>query len=184
MKRVIAISTAALGCIVLVGCGSQPSPKDVAQSFVSNVQNGDWTKIPPLEQNPNSGTSQPTGVAADILKKDKFQVGDESVNGNSATVDVKVTSPDMSQMVSSMLGDALANAFSGGNSTDSNAQMDQDMEKQLNSSSLQMDTTDVQLNMVKTSDGWKVASNNTQFMSAIVGGLDKLANAFSSSSNN
>jgi hypothetical protein len=179
-KRLAAIASVALLGAVLSGCSSQPSPEDVAKQFVSDLQNGKWDDAQSLVANPNKDVQKPDETALAIFKKDKFEVGQATINGNNASVSVHVTSPDMTQIVRGMLGDAIANALTGG--TNDNATFTKDLENRLNSSSVPMTSSDVHLNLVKTDQGWKISSDNMEFMSAAVGHLDQFANLGSNNS--
>jgi hypothetical protein len=181
-KRILTVSSTVLFSIALVGCSSQPSPGKLAQSFVDAIQSGNWNDVQSYEQNP-SKSSQPNGVALEVLKKDSFKVGSASVNGNTATVDVQVTAPDMAQIMKTMLGTALANALTGNSQGNSDSAMTKELETELSSKSLAMTTSDVKLNMVKTDSGWKVSSNNDDFLSAITGHIDQLKSASNSNNN-
>lgn len=172
-KRVLVGSLFVVGTL-LVGCSSEPSPKSVVQSFVSAVKTGDLASAQQYEGNPDKSATAPDEATKDILKHDKFQIGTVTVNGNNATADVTITAPDMTQIARQMIGNALANAFTGNSVDSSNDAMSKELEQALNSKSLQMTTSDVKLDLVKADSGWKVISDNKEFMSAAIGHLDKL----------
>lgn len=183
MKKVV-LSVGALIVLSLsvVGCSSGPSPKEVSQNFVKDLEKGDLKDARTYLVNQNANIQGGNEKLVDsIYSKMSVAFGDEKINGDHATVAAKVTSLDLTKIAASalqnMMGIAFASALGGGgqsSQTDTEKMAEQYMENAMNDPNVPKTTTDTQINLVKDKDGkWKIDTNNDEFVSAMIGNVDK-----------
>lgn len=184
MKRVILGALLLMSSISLVGCSSGASPKEVSQNFVNDLEKGNLSdaKTMTINQSTSNLDLKDEKIADTIYSKMSADFGNETINGDHATVDVKVTSLDITKIMASTLqsaiGSVFANAFSGSSDNTNNQNMvEQTFEKEISDPNAPKTTTDTQINLVKDKNGqWKIDSNNDAFVSALTGNVAKVLN--------
>lgn len=183
------ISTFVTGCAKKV-----MSPETVVKTYFSELKTGETTKAADLVIAMDSGTSSDSSSSAtaesDSLYKAMFSKidaeteGKAKINGNTATVKVKITAPDMKKImtneISKMFSDALANAFSSSStsSEDTNTQMAVDVTKELSQPDVALTSTEMDVQLKKQNGQWKIESSKN-FEDAVTGGLYSFSESLS-----
>lgn len=187
MKRLWAIIVMTWMLPMLAGCSIGQSPKEVANNFLTAVQKADFDQASTWVESKDTTSElqkakDPDGekLAKVMLGKMTFELGKEEQNGDKATVEAKITSLDMGRIVAGAMKDIMAMAFATAFSNDPEKdKKTQEIAKQyfmnaINDPNAPKTTTDVKINLVKTQDGWKVARDNKELMSALIGNADKI----------
>ena len=210
-------------CLALAACGSQaPTPKQTVESALKAVTTHDYEAlkgyyagdVDKLTQEATEAGQQ-QGVAApselteeqqarvkavfDKLVEFDYTVGEETIDGDTATVNVTFTNYDVGTLAASVLQETLSTAFAqafSGEEADEAAVADSmiaSMEKATQDMGEKNVTKEAQVKLVKESDGtWKLASFEddseyaSQLVNAMFGGVvdkmtswaDELTNAF------
>lgn len=180
----VGLSVAVVGCGNAAGTGAnkQVSPKEITQEYFTDLQKGDLEQARALSEDPSFGGRMTEKDAKDpgmkqaknITSHMKADVGAEQVNGDNATVDVKLTALDMTKImgdtVRGLIGDALSSAL-----TDQKGQDDSDkkaeahLEQAIQDPNAPTVTSDIQVKLVQTKDGWRVSKDNGQLVQAMFG---------------
>lgn len=183
MRKIIVVMLVLLLTVFVAGCGKSPST--VTGEFLAAMKVADFEKAAL-----NAEVSDKNTVAGEflsdeksekygklILSKASYVVGEEKIEGDKATVKVKVTAIDMvrvaTKAMSELMPMAFASAFSGDDEESKkkmDAMMDQYFENSIADPEAPKVTKEVDVNLVKTKDGWKVAKDNEQLFDAYVGG--------------
>lgn len=194
MKKLLAlIMVVGLSIGVLAGCSN---PKDTVQDFLTAIQKGDFEKASTFVENKDNGyefgklnetTDGIDGKAifSAIAKSYKFEKPVEvSKKNDTAEVKVKITSVDMSVVMTKTIGEIMPVAFANAFSQDkeqSDKAMQQMMAstfiKNLSDKDAAMATREVTLNLKKDKDGnYKIVSdeNLTEAMLANAKSVDKI----------
>lgn len=216
LKRMALVALTVLGCCVLLAGCSAPTPSQTADSFLQAMKAQDTESIAKyyagdasdlagswLNESVGSdidGSKDLTESEKAVMQKfaDKlcdfdYQLGDEKIDGDNATVDVTVSTYDFGEAVDNALNDylekALTQAFSGKelSTAESNKIFYKAFDKQLDKLTDKSVQTDAQLSLAKGDDGsWKVSELDSGAVNALTGQLvDKVQEyekAFSGSS--
>ncbi len=216
LKRIILVALTVVGCCVLLAGCSSTTPSQTADSFLQAMKAQDTESMAKYYSGDASdlaGSWLNESVGGDIdgsgdLTDDEkavmqkfagklcdfdYELGDEKVDGNNATVNVSVTTYDFGEAVDNALKDyleeALAQAFSGKelSTAKSNKIFYKAFGKQLDKLTDKSVQTDAQLSLTKGDDGsWKVSELDNDAVNALTGQLlDKVQEyekAFSGSS--
>lgn len=216
LKRIILVALTVVGCCVLLAGCSSTTPSQTADSFLQAMKAQDTESMAKYYSGDASnlaGSWLNESVGGDIdgsgdLTDDEkavmqkfagklcdfdYELGDEKVDGNNATVNVSVTTYDFGEAVDNALKDyleeALAQAFSGKElfTAKSNKIFYKAFGKQLDKLTDKSVQTDAQLSLTKGDDGsWKVSELDNDAVNALTGQLlDKVQEyekAFSGSS--
>ena len=196
-KIVVAFITIALSVFGCFACGcSQQTPSDVTSGLLSAMQNGDSEKISkycnnininysPADKN-NNLTKEQQDVVDDFVNKARdfnYKVVSETVDGDSATVDVEINTYDFGDMfkeaIGEYIGQALGYAFAG-NATEEKLtglfidiigeKMEGMTEKNYNKT--------ITFALTKSDNVWKVNEVNDSHFDAITGGLYSVVKNF------
>ncbi|WP_416829185.1 hypothetical protein [Ectobacillus polymachus] len=194
MKKLLAlIMVVGLSIGVLAGCSN---PKDTVQEFLTAIQKGDYEKASTFVEKKDNGyefgklnetTDGIDGKAIfnAIAKSYKFEKPVEvSKKNDTAEVKVKITSVDMSVVMTKTIGEIMPVAFASAFSQDkeqSDKAMQQMMAstfiKNLSDKDAAMATREVTLNLKKDKDGnYKIVSdeNLTEALLANAKAVDKI----------
>lgn len=123
MKKIISILVTSMLTLGLVGCGSQ-SPKNTVKNYFENLKKGNFQNVETLlgenasESGENNQSSEEINKKlAELIKKTTYKINSEEINGDSATVNVKVNGPDIGSIIGKYMQEsisiALSQAFSG-----------------------------------------------------------------------
>lgn len=171
-KRIATIMILFALIIGVCGCGTK-SPSDTVKNYFEQVkkgENGDATQL--LDetfkntQNKESKLSdESTKKIIGTMEKLTYTINSESVNGDSATVNVKVNGPDMSKVMAEFIqkafSNALAQSFSGkqANDEDNNKLYDNILKECLDNVTYGDRTGDISLKKI---DGqWKITNDDS-----------------------
>lgn len=167
-------------------CSSGPSPTDVSKGFLGALKEANYekagsyvdksdtsvikSKIPGKDENSEK-------IGKIMLSKFTFEVGESKIDGDKATVKVKITSLDMVRIVSKTMSEimplAFASAFSSNGQQNINNLLEQHILNSMSDPKAPMTTTDTIINLIKTKDGWKIAQDNDELFNAITGNVMK-----------
>lgn len=153
----------------LAGCGvGAPAPVSVANSFFKAVRAADWDTVEKLSNGNNIGAfSRPPGEKERIVKalvsKMNFKVGPAVINGNQAEVKFDLTMPDVEQLMTRFVQEALplaVTAVASENTTEEQArQMVEDKFIEiLNDPKMPKTTYPGVARLEKGAGGWKVVA--------------------------
>lgn len=187
MKRFVAIILMLFLLPGLYGCSVGESPKDVANNFLTALQQTDFEKASALVENAEMANEFQQAMDAEegkaakaMLSKIAFELGKAEESEDKATVEAKITSLDVGRIVANLMKELMpmtfASVFSDEPDTEEKTQeaVDQYIMNAINDPNAPKTTTEVKINLVKTKDGWKIAEDNEKMLSALVGNVDKL----------
>lgn len=183
VKRILALLLIALMSVTLVACGGakEPSPSDaVKEQLEAKRSELDTSEIGAFFE---EGAEVPEELKAELttflerLKGFDFEVTGEKIadDGQSATVDVKITTYDfgkaMSESIGDILGSVFATVFSGGTPDESTVM--HEMVKALNAPDKKEYSKTVAIECTKEDDKWIAEiDDNADLMDAVTGGLE------------
>ncbi|WP_170085148.1 hypothetical protein [Kyrpidia spormannii] len=128
--------------------------------------------------NPTDPTT--TEMAKSLLTKMTFELGEENISGDKATVSAKITTLDLGRIVANSMKDLFSMALAQAFANDPSAKQQNEAMAQrilinaMNDPNAPKTTSDVKINLVKTKDGWKIATDNKDLFSALTGRADQL----------
>lgn len=184
----------------LAGCAG-PSPTDTTQQFLDGLKNDDMESIQgAYAGDPNQtfeswgssaedeSTSNDGGVTStemkDLIDNDlipkmrefDYELSNEQINGDVATVDVKITTYALGDALSSFMSEYISQAFTLAFSQPSDEQMNQLATSIFSSKIKSMDksyTDTVTVNLSKQDNAWKVDAINadSDIADALLGGM-------------
>lgn len=190
------------------GCGG-PTPTQTADTFLTAVKAGDAETIKTVYEGETFDVlavldeeSEGDSSDEDIMKDDKlvdmllekmldfdYELSNEKIDGDKATVDVKITTYNIGNAFTAFMTDYFTQAFALAFSDASDEQMEElantIFETKMNELKDKDYSETVTLNLVNKDDGWKIVKikNGGDFYNAISGGLVKafenLEDAFS-----
>lgn len=173
--------------IFVAGCFGA-SPETVTQDFLTAFKASDFEKAASYAVTQNASKIE-TDMAKDedgerigklILSNTSYEVGKAVKEGDKAKVSVKVTAVDMVRIATKAMSELMPLAFAAAFSETDNNEMDAMMNQYLENSILDPQapkvTTDVNVNLVKTNNGWKIAEDNDDLFNAITGNAAKAFN--------
>ncbi|SFD17029.1 DUF5105 domain-containing protein [Clostridium uliginosum] len=119
-KKVISIAILLILVIGVCGCGSK-TPSDTVKNYLEQVkkgENGEFKNLlnKSLEETENEKkdklSDESTKKIIGNMKKLTYTINSENINGDSATVNVKVNGPDMSKVMADFMQKAFSTALS------------------------------------------------------------------------
>jgi Asp-tRNA(Asn)/Glu-tRNA(Gln) amidotransferase B subunit len=166
----------------ITACSAGPSPTDVSKGFLGALKESNFEKAGSYVA--KSDTSEIKAkipenseekVSKLMLSKFAYEVGESTVDGDKATVKVKITSLDMVQIASNIMRDMIPLAFATSFSNSENKNMDNLMEQQMlnrmSDPNAPRATTETIINLTKTKEGWKIGQGNDELFNAITGNI-------------
>lgn len=178
VKKVIAVSVAVLTAgVMLYGCaGETSSPKTVVNDYFKGISKGDDKNVTELlseapvdfnqglVKSSDENIKKAQKIIVDNFKKITWTTGEEKIEGDKATVDVKVKGPNMMKALESYISKALEEglkaAFSGEELTTEkteemvNKMLVEAMEK------METDEREGKISLVKKEGQWKIEQNS------------------------
>ena len=199
IKKALVLSMALVLCFVFYGCGKEEeSPTKVADEFLKSIKNSDQDAIKKvykgkafdpfaalkLFEDDNESGSPDSYVSKDLLPKAKefdYKISEEKIDGDKATVNLKITSYNIAGFMVNWITDYMQTASEQfADSTPDDSQMEQMLKESYENqkSTLKKDLKkDVKLNLVKDDGKWKVNTlkKHDELFNAINGGVIDLS---------
>lgn len=187
----LCVSTALTGCIK-----KTQTPEEVVKSYFAAFKTNDTAAmeklIIPMD---SSSSSSSTSSSADsdamfkaLYAKVEGQIEEKAkISGDTASVKVKITAPDMKKIMSNEISKAFSqaftNAFSGSSasSEDTDAQMTKNVTSDLSQADVALTTTEMNIQLTKKNGKWMIQSSQN-FADAMTGGLYSVGQSLSGSS--
>lgn len=207
-KLVLALVTALVACLCLIAlpaCTSEPSPSDVTKSaldamkaqdadalaqYYSGNTDGIQEQLDALaseadgSENPDAQATAMSSLMQKIYDFD-YTIGEETIEGDTATVNVSITTYDLGTAFKTAMGNyistALGMAFAGASQEEMEAALYEGLQSELDSLTEKDYTADVNLTLTKTDNGWMLDALSDEATDALTGGLESAANEVSES---
>lgn len=202
MKRKVFISILCIVCFVAAACSSTKKPSAVTEEFISAIKSKDSEKMKSLSLQDDVkdevsdtieeilgdiGTEDSEDESARLFMEKLFDfdytVGQETIDGDNATVEVSFKTYDFYAMLGNYIekafSKALELAFSGASEEEISALGTQLIEEELEALIGKDREATSTLNLVKTNGEWKVTQldENSEFLDAMFGGLFSIVNS-------
>lgn len=193
MLKKAALSLALAASVALVGCGSEEAapekeaaqeqaeqtPTQVVDLYLAAMKKGDMVgaekySVEKMTDEQKAVFEQaPPEVTSAMFSQLEADVSNEQINGDKATVDVKLTAVDFMKATQEMMSAAMEAAMSGDTGGKTQEQLQAEMQEKMLASLKDPNspkvTSDVTLHLEKTADGWKVSANNEALAGAMFG---------------
>ncbi len=167
LKKISIAMALMLSVTTFYGCKSN-SPSDTVKTYLDGIKNADEKTISTLldeveKENEDTQSNSYKKVVSEI-QKITYTINSESVDGDKATVNVKINGPDIAgvvaQSIQKMFTSALSQAFSGTEMTEEeqNKLYDDIMLECLNEVKFTDRTGDITLE--KSDNEWKITDEN------------------------
>lgn len=208
MKKIVPIVVAALAmCLCLAflpACSSQPSPSEVTKSaldafkaqdtetlakyYSGNVE--DMTSQIEAAANSNGEEASDAQSALESTMMQKmldfdYTLGEETIEGDTATVGVSLTTYDMGTALGNALtnyiSNAFAAAFSGAGQDELEDMFYQELQSELEALTDKSYTADFDVTLTKGESGWMLDAFSDEATNAFSGGMMDAANSVSES---
>lgn len=204
MKKIIALILSLTLCFSLTGCGS-PSPTKITTTFLDAVKAQDAASVEKVYL----GDSDDVNTSDEIVDEDTseeseteieqklgtameeklfafdYEVSNEVIDGDKATVDVTITTYDMGMATTSALGEYMSQAIGLAFAGASEEQMENlSMKLFLDKISALTEkdyTKTVKVHLEKVDDEWRLSkfSDDEPIVDALSGGMQSAVNNFS-----
>ncbi|WP_291648074.1 hypothetical protein [Clostridium sp.] len=165
LKRISIIMTLVLSITAFYGCKSkEPSPSDTVKTYFDEIKSADEATISTLLSNVKETDTNSSKKMITEIQKLTYTINSESIDGEKATVNVKVNGPDMAAVIATsiqeMFTSVFSQAFSGTEMTEAeqNKLYDDIMVKALDGVTFTDRTGDITLE--KSENGWEITSAN------------------------
>lgn len=165
LKRISIIMTLVLSITAFYGCKSKdPSPSDTVKTYFDEIKGADEATISTLLSNVEETDTNSSKKMITEIQKLTYTINSESIDGEKATVNVKVNGPDIAAVIATsiqeMFTSVLSQAFSGTEITEAeqNKLYDDIMVKALDGVTFTDRTGDITLE--KSENGWEITSDN------------------------
>lgn len=165
LKKISIIMTLVLSITAFYGCKSkEPSPSDTVKTYFDEIKGADEATISTLLSNVEETDTNSSKKMITEIQKLTYTINSESIDGEKATVNVKVNGPDMAAVIATsiqeMFTSVLSQAFSGTEMTETeqNKLYDDIMVKALDGVIFTDRTGDITLE--KSENGWEITSDN------------------------
>lgn len=165
LKKISIIITLVLSITAFYGCKSkEPSPSDTVKTYFDEIKGADEATISTLLSNVEETDTNSSKKMITEIQKLTYTINSESIDGEKATVNVKVNGPDMAAVIATsiqeMFTSVLSQAFSGTEMTEAeqNKLYDDIMVKALDGVTFTDRTGDITLE--KSENGWEITSDN------------------------
>lgn len=165
LKKISIIMTLVLSITAFYGCKSKElSPSDTVKTYFDEIKGADEATISTLLSNVEETDTNSSKKMITEIQKLTYTINSESIDGEKATVNVKVNGPDMAAVIATsiqeMFTSVLSQAFSGTEMTEAeqNKLYDDIMVKALDGVIFTDRTGDITLE--KSENGWEITSDN------------------------
>lgn len=200
---IIAVVSALVIACAIAGCSSSPTPTQTADTFLKAIQNADTESASKVysgsidvgelsgfgsaASTSSSGSTDEASESTQLgqetlealyskIRSFTYEVSDEKIDGDKATVDVKITAYDLggviSDFYSSYMQKALTLAFAGASDDQLTMLAEKELSSAIDNAEMGKEKT-VQLTMTKKDGTWMVddLSGQEDFTDALLGGL-------------
>lgn len=195
-KLAVCVTICLVAVFALCGCGG-PTPTETADTFLSAVKSGDTETIKTVydggsfnllsavedEEAEEGDEAEDDNYFEEILlpklQDFNYELSNEKIDGNKATVDVKITTYDIGSAFSSFMSEyftqALTLAFDGASEEQIEKLANTLFETEINKLKKRTYSETVTLDLVKKDDTWKVAAvdGDSSFLNALTGNMIK-----------
>lgn len=191
MKRKILCVLAA--CVfILTGCMFSPSPDRVVKSYLDAVKSYDTNSMKSLSDSSDdligsssasSSELQGQEIAKLILSKtDSTIEGKPTINGDTATVKVKITAPDTKKVLNECMSEVFSEAFSNPDlsSDEISDEFTNKFKEKVSKDDVELTTTELDIQLNKVNGHWQVVVSE-DLEDALTGGLFSYAQSISES---
>lgn len=186
MKRIISICIAALLIFVMAlstaACGAkEPSPTEVLDSYLKAIQTEGFEEAGISSSDLDMDElSESDSELVDSLKAKmqefEYELSNEQIDGDSATVDLKVKTYGFGEMLTEVLNEylqqAISMAFSGASDEEMEAILNNLFREKVDNLEKTFEKT-VTVEMVKGEEGWEVKdkTESNPMFDALLGGM-------------
>lgn len=185
MRKLMCGIMALVLLLSVAGCSSTPSPDQVVKSLLDAMIKGEFEQAAELlggvsiQEDVLKTTEDEQGekLAKNVLARVTYEIGGKKVEGNKATVSVKITAPDLlritSKAISEIMPMAFAMAFSEDQSQEqTDALFQQYFENAISDPNAPMVTSDVDISLEKKDGSWVVILDDA-LVNALTGNMAK-----------
>lgn len=173
-KKLLVLAVTIMAMFALIGCGAT-APKDVAKKYfedVSNQTNSSFSKEAMKKQlGGNSSTANiPDScldAMIDCIGKMEVTVTDEKVDGEKATVNLKVKGVNLNTLVNEAVTEVKSSLSADSSQDEIYNKYFELVEKKLKEASLE--ERDAKINLTKSNDEWKVNESDADYGFAVWG---------------
>jgi HAMP domain-containing protein len=183
MKRLPAIIlTLILVILFFTSCGSK-NPQDVLKSRMDALISGDFDAIDVAQMSLAEVELSKEEEAAQakmwkaLFGGMKYQIGESTIDGDKAKVEIKINTISMSTILSNYLVQAMSHMFD-------EKQWDadgQELLKLITDENAQRGDFTATVNMTKKSGSWTIDEENDEFYNALLGGIKDFADSLGGS---
>lgn len=192
MKKITLLLISTLLVFALAACSSTVSPKEVVEKGIASIKNLDIIQIQKYfntddisDENDLLGDDfevENMEVFTLMTKNISYEIIDETIDGDEATVKAKITNLNMTIIMGEYITQALALAFSQIGETEvDEAELEKQMEDLLigllSKEDNEMMSTEVDIKLSKIDEEWKIELND-DLINALFGGLSNVVNEF------
>lgn len=209
MKRVVSLIVVALAaclCLAVVpACSSEPSPGEVTKNALDAMKaqdtealakyySGDMGDLQGTIDSFSQEGDQMTEAQAELMQSFAaklydfdYELGEEAIDGETATVGVTLTTYDMGtafgEAISDYFSTAFAMALSGASQEELENLLYDGMRGKIDALTEKTHTSDIELTLTKTDEGWMLDSFSDEAADALTGGMLSAATDMSNSLN-
>ncbi len=192
MKKITLILISTLLVFILAACSSAVTPKEVVEKGITSIKELNLIQIQKYfntdeisDENDILGEDfevENMEIFALMTKNISYEVIDEKIDGDEATVKAKITNINMTVIMGEYITQALALAFSQIGQTDVDEdeiqkQMEDLLVDLLSKEDNEMITTEVDVKLNKVDEDWKIDLND-DLVNALFGGLSGVIDEF------
>ena len=173
-KKLLVLAVTIMAMFALIGCGAT-APKDVAKKYfedVSSQTNSSFSKEAMKKQlGGNSSTANiPDScldAMIDCIGKMEVTVTDEKVDGEKATVNLKVKGVNLNTLINEAVTEVQSSLSADSSQDEIYNKYFELVEKKLKEASLE--ERDAKINLTKSNDEWKVNESDADYGFAVWG---------------
>lgn len=195
MKKKLSLLLVLVLCFTLFSCVKQPTPTDVANSYLSAIKSNDTEQLTKLYAGDISTISFQAACddMSDSFSKElaknlttkftsfEYKISNEIIKDDKATVDVTIKTYNLGDAfksaISEYITEGISLAISGTSEEEINKLLEDKLSKKINEATFDYEST-VPLSLTKTEDGWIIDeySNDSEFLNALTGGIIDTSN--------
>lgn len=173
-KKLLVLAVTIMAMFALIGCGAT-APKDVAKKYfedVSSQTNSSFSKEAMKKQlGGNSSTANIPDSCLDAMinciGKMEVTVTDEKVDGEKATVNLKVKGVNLNTLINEAVTEVQSSLSADSSQDEIYNKYFELVEKKLKEASLE--ERDAKINLTKSNDEWKVNESDADYGFAVWG---------------
>lgn len=190
MKKKLSLLLVIVLCFTLFSCVKQPTPTDVANSYLSAIKSNDTEQLTKLYAGDISTVSFQAACddMSDSFSKElaknvttkftsfEYKISNEIIKDDKATVDVTIKTYNLGDAfksaISEYITEGISLAISGTSEEEINKLLEDKLSKKISEATFDYEST-VPLSLTKTKDGWIIDeySDDSEFLNALTGGI-------------